>query len=144
MSVNQISVFLENRPGTLYEMTRSLADKDIDLRALSVAETKDFGIVRMITDDNDKAEKILKNEGCVCSLTPVLAVAVDDVKGGLASILDEFQKAEVNVEYMYSALASKSTGQAYMIIRVTDTESAENIMEKMNVRLVTQEELASM
>ncbi len=144
MSVKQISVFLENKPGTLHNLTKILADGDIDLRAMSVAETKDFGIARMIVDDLYKAATVLKDAGFVNSLTPVLAVAVDDVKGGLSKILDEFAKADVNVEYMYSALASKATGQAYMIMRVTDTEAAERTLAGMKVKLVSQEELSAM
>ena len=144
MSVKQISVFLENRPGTLHNLTKILADGGIDLRAMSVAETKDFGIARMIVDDLYHAATVLKDAGFVNSLTPVIAVAVDDVKGGLARVLEEFEKADVNVEYMYSALASKATGQAYMIMRVTDTEAAEKTLSGMKVRLVTQEELSAM
>ncbi len=144
MSVKQISVFLENKPGTLHELTKTLADGGIDLRAMSLAETKDFGIARMIVDDVFSAANILKENGFVNSLTPVLAVAVDDVKGGLSRILDEFGKANVNVEYMYSALASKATGQAYMIMRVADTKAAEKTLAGMKVRLVSQEELSAM
>ncbi len=144
MSVKQISVFLENRPGTLHNLTKILAGGGIDLRAMSLAETKDFGIARMIVDDVYKAATILKEAEFVNSLTPVLAVAVDDVQGGLAKILDEFTKANVNVEYMYSALASKATGQAYMIMRVTDTEAAERTLSGMKVKLVTQDELSAM
>ena len=144
MSVKQISVFLENRPGTLHNLTKILADGGIDLRAMSVAETKDFGIARMIVDDLYHAATVLKDAGFVNSLTPVIAVAVDDVKGGLATVLEEFKKADVNVEYMYSALASKATGQAYMIMRVTDTEAAEKTLSGMKVKLVSQEELSAM
>ncbi len=143
MSVKQISVFLENRPGTLHNLTKILAEGGIDLRAMSLAETKDFGIARMIVDDVYEAATILKDAEFVNSLTPVLAVALDDVKGGLAKILYEFTKAGVNVEYMYSALASKATGQAYMIMRVTDTEAAERTLAGMKVRLVSQEELSA-
>lgn len=144
MSVKQISVFLENRPGTLKEMTDALAEGGIDLRALMVAETKDFGIARMIVDDVYDAAGVLKEAGYVNSLTPVIAVAVPDEKGGLAKVLDEFTKADVNVEYMYSALASKETGQAYMIMRVTDTKAAERTLAHMNVRLVDQDELSAL
>ena len=144
MSVKQISVFLENKPGTLHHMTEILAAGGIDLRAMMLAETKDFGIARMITNDVFETATVLKDNGFVNSLTDVLAVAVNDEKGGLAQILSEFAKAEVNVEYMYSALASKSTGQAYMIMRVTDTVAAEKTLKGMNVRLVSQEELSEM
>ncbi len=144
MSVKQISVFLENKPGTLNNLTHILADGGVDLRAMMLAETKDFGIARMIVDDLYKAATILKENDYINSLTPVLAVAVNDVKGGLAAILDEFARAEINVEYMYSALASKATGQAYMIMRVEDTASAEKTLANMKVKLVSQEELAAM
>ena len=144
MSVKQISVFLENKPGTLFNMTKTLADNGIDLRAMMLAETKDFGIARIITNDVFETATVLKDNGFVNSLTDVLAVAVQDEKGGLAQILTEFAKAEVNVEYMYSALASKATGQAYMIMRVTDTISAEKTLKGMNVRLVSQDELSDM
>ena len=144
MSVKQISVFLENKPGTLFNMTKTLADNGIDLRAMMLAETKDFGIARIITNDVFETATVLKDNGFVNSLTDVLAVAVQDEKGGLAQILTEFAKAEVNVEYMYSALASKATGQAYMIMRLTDTISAEKTLKGMNVRLVSQDELSDM
>ena len=144
MSVKQISVFLENKPGTLFNMTKTLADNGIDLRAMMLAATKDFGIARIITNDVFETATVLKDNGFVNSLTDVLAVAVQDEKGGLAQILTEFAKAEVNVEYMYSALASKATGQAYMIMRVTDTVSAEKTLKGMNVRLVSQDELSDM
>lgn len=144
MSVKQISVFLENKPGTLHNLTHILADGGVDLRAMMLAETKDFGIARMIVDDLYKAATILKENDFISSLTPVLAVAVNDVKGGLAAILDEFAKADINVEYMYSALATKATGQAYMIMRVENPEVAEKTLANMKVKLVSQEELAEM
>ena len=102
MNIKQISVFLENKPGALYAMTGVLAQNQVDLRALSVAETKDFGIVRMIADDVYKTTTVLKEAGYIHSITPVLGVAIADVPGGLNRVLQVLTDAKVNVEYMYA------------------------------------------
>ena len=110
MSIKQISVFLENRPGKLKEMTAVLAAHDIDMRALSLAETKDFGIARIIVDDAFDAANVLKENGFVASLTSVLAVEVEDVPGGLDKVLNYFANANVNIEYMYAFTGIKNPG----------------------------------
>ena len=140
MSVKQISVFLENRPGTLNEMTKILADNKIDMRALSVSETKDFGIARLIVDDVFAATNTLKKEGYVASLTPVLAYAVPDEPGGLHHLLGEFNAAQVNIEYMYAFLGGKR-GQAYMIFRVTDTKRAEAALVERGLKSLSLDEI---
>ena len=104
MSIKQISVFLENKPGTLKKMTGVLAAKKVDMRALSLAETKDFGIARIIVDDVFEAVNILKDADFVAKLTSVLAVKIPDVPGGLDQLLSIFSEAEVNIEYMYAFL----------------------------------------
>ena len=104
MSLKQISVFLENKPGTLLSMTGLLAKNHIDMRALSIAETKDFGIVRMIVDDVYDTATVLKDAGFVHSLTPVLGVMIPDEPGGLDKVLRVLADAQVNVEYMYVIL----------------------------------------
>ena len=104
MAIKQISVFLENRPGQLDAMTKVLADAGITLRALSLAETKDFGIVRMIVDDVYETATVLKDHDYIASMTPVVAVKVPDVVGGLHKVLTALTAAKVNVEYMYSSL----------------------------------------
>ena len=132
MSVRQISVFLENRPGKLSEMTALLAGKGIDIRALSLAETKDFGIVRMIIADAAEAESVLREAGFIAKYTPVLAYAVPDEPGGLSRLLEGFDKAGVNIEYMYAFLGGKDADHAYMIFRVANTTAAETKPPPMN------------
>jgi len=142
MSVKQISVFLENRPGTLISLTEALAENNIDLRAMSLAETKDFGIARLIVDDVYEASTVLKDAGLISSLTPVVAAAIpEDQPGGLNAILKVLKEADVNVEYMYASLGMNAE-DAYMILRVTDTEKAERALTKNGIRLVGQEEIS--
>ena len=104
MSIKQLSVFLENKPGTLRAMTDVLSQNGIDMRALSLAETKDFGIVRIIVDDVYKTTTALKDAGFVHTVTPVLGVAIPDEPGGLAQVLGVLDDAGVNAEYMYAFL----------------------------------------
>lgn len=108
MSIKQISVFVENKPGALYALTAVLAQGQIDMRALSLAETKDFGIVRLIVNDLYKATTLLKDAGYVHSLTPVVGVAIPDVPGGLNRVLQVLTDAKVNVEYMYAFLGART------------------------------------
>lgn len=142
MSVKQISVFLENRPGTLNEMTKVLADNKIDMRALSVSETKDFGIARVIVDDVMRAVNVLKKEGYVASLTTVLAYAVPDEPGGLNTLLSVFAEENINLEYMYAILGGKSSEHAYMIFNVADTVKAEAAMRGRGYTSVSQEDIS--
>ena len=141
MSIKQISVFLENKPGTLDEMTDVLAKNNIDLRALSLAETKDFGIARMIVDDVFTATNVLKENGFVASLTSVLAFAIPDEPGGLSHLLKIFTEEKVNLEYMYAFLGGKDTDHAYMIFRVSDTKAAEAALTARGLRPLSQEDI---
>lgn len=144
MSVNQISVFLENKPGTLSEMAKVLTANGIDLRAMSLAETRDFGIVRMIVGDVYAAIEALKEADFIASLTSVLAFSIPDEPGGLGRIVQGFTDANVNIEYMYASLSGKHTGQAYMIFRVADTKAAEAAMVSRGFVPLTQEEVSGM
>ena len=141
MSVKQISVFLENKPGKLSEMTALLAGRGIDIRALSLAETKDFGIVRMILADAEAAECVLREADFIAKYTPVLAYAVPDEPGGLSRLLEGFDRAGVNIEYMYAVLGGKDANHAYMIFRVGNTPEAEQKLEAVGLRSLTQEEI---
>lgn len=136
MAIKQISVFLENKPGKLDAMTKVLADAGITLRALSLAETKDFGIVRMIVDDVYETVTVLKENDYISSMTPVVAVQIPDVVGGLHKVLSALTEKKVNVEYMYSTLAGKGSGEAYMILRVEDTKKAEDSLRAAHFRLI--------
>ena len=142
MSMKQISVFLENKPGKLSEMTSLLADHKIDIRALSLAETKDFGIARMIVDDVFEAANVLRNGGFIANFSPVLAFAVPDEPGGLNMLLSAFNAAKVNVEYMYAVLGSSDSKHAYMVFRVTDTKNSESALIAQGLHPLSQEDMA--
>ena len=144
MNIKQISVFLENKPGALSAMTDVLARNQVDMRALSVAETKDFGIVRMIVDDVYKATTVLKEADYVNSMTSVLAVAIDDVPGGLNKVLKVLAEAKVNVEYMYAFLGGKKADHAYMVFRVENNEAATAALSARGIKTVDQEEMETL
>ena len=141
MSMKQISVFVENKPGALYALTAVLAQGQIDMRALSLAETKDFGIVRLIVNDLYKATTLLKDAGYVHSLTPVVGVAIPDVPGGLNRGLQVLTDAKVNVEYMYAFLGGKDVDHAYMIFRVADDKAAETALASRGIQVLDQEQV---
>ena len=144
MSVKQISVFLENRPGCLHEMTKALAEANIDLRGLSLAETSDFGIVRLIVDDVSGTAVTLREAGFVASLTDVLAVEVPNVPGGLNKVLEVLDGAGINVEYMYAILGNKKSDTAYMIFRVNDNAKASSALSGSGVKIMGAEELSAL
>ena len=127
MTVKQISVFLENRPGALAEFTRILEKSNMNLRALSLAESEDFGIVRVIVDDPFETIRILKDEGYVCSITKVIAVEIQDKPGALVKMLNILGDNQVNLEYSYAFLAKKANS-AFMILRVEDNEKAIKVL----------------
>ena len=141
MSMKQISVFVENKPGALYALTAVLAQGQIDMRALSLAETKDFGIVRLIVNDLYKTTTLLKDAGYVHSLTPVVGVAIPDVPGGLNRVLQVLTDARVNVEYMYAFLGGKDVDHAYMIFRVADDKAAETALASRGIQGLDQEQV---
>lgn len=143
MSIMQISVFLENKPGTLKNMTGVLAANKINMRATSLAETKDFGIARLVVDDAMSAVNTLKEHNFVASLTPVLAIEIPDEAGGLDKLLENFDDADVNIEYMYAFTGGKNTDHAYMIFRVSDTKAAEAKLNGKGVKILTQEDIES-
>ena len=143
MSIMQISVFLENKPGTLKNMTGVLAANKINMRATSLAETKDFGIARLVVDDAMSAVNTLKEHNFVASLTPVLAIEIPDEAGGLDKLLENFDDAEVNIEYMNAFTGGKNTDHAYMIFRVSDTKAAEAKLNGKGVKILTQEDIES-
>ena len=139
MSVNQVSVFLENKPGTLQKLTAILAKHNINIRALSLADTSEFGIVRMLVNDVYEATNVLKEENFVASVTPVLAYKISDETGSLDKLLQSFSDLNINVEYMY-AFAGKN--DAFMIFRVKDTKNAENLLKGKGLKSLIQEELS--
>lgn len=144
MNVKQISIFLENTPGMLYGMTSALAQANIDMRALSLAETSEFGIARIIVDDVYNAANILKEAGYVYNITPVLGVEIPNVPGGLNRVLQVLTDAKVNVEYMYAFLGSKDSSAAYMIFRVADLPTATSALASRGIKTLDQEDVIRM
>ena len=144
MTLNQISVFLENKPGKMQLLTQVLADHHVDMRALSLAETTDFGIVRIIVDDAYAASTLLKDAGFIHSITKVLGVAIPDQPGGLHTVLTALSGAEINVEYMYAFFSSKIANHACMIFHVQDAKAAVAALAAKGISCITQEDLMKM
>ncbi|ORJ53695.1 ACT domain-containing protein [Geothermobacter hydrogeniphilus] len=138
MKVQQISVFIENKTGRLAEVTRVLGGADISIRALSLADTSDFGILRLIVDQTDKAQAILRQDGFTVSKTEVVAIEVPDRPKGLNEILEILEQAGINVEYMY-AFVDRRGGRAIIIFRFEDIEKALATLPKSGVQLIKSE-----
>jgi len=143
MSLKQISVFVENKPGKLHQLTEVLAKHNVDMRALSLAETTDFGIVRIIVNDVYAASTLLKDEGYIHNVSKVLGVAIPDEPGGLNTVLSVLEENQINVEYMYAFMGGKDVPHAYMIFRVEDRKAAVTVLGQKGIKCIDQEELAS-
>lgn len=143
MAINQISVFLENKPGQLAEFTRLLEQNQIDMRALSIAETQDFGILRLIVDDPYDTVNVAKDAGYICAVTPVLAIEIPDKPGSLVKMLSALGEAGINVEYTYAFLTRKKD-VAYMIFRVNDPDKASEALVRSGVCPLAQDDLAAL
>ena len=141
--VNQISVFVQNEKGALVEVLNTLAAANIEIRALSIADTKDFGILRIITANNDKAALALAEAGFISTVTPVIAVCTSDRPGGLAAEIKVLSDKEINVEYLY-AFVAKSGKEAYVVIRVDDNEGAEAALKAAGVTLLSGDDIAKL
>ena len=135
MLVEQISIFLENKAGRLAEISRVVAEAGVNIRALSLADTSDFGILRLIVDDNDKAKAALKGHGFTVGKTDVVAVQVEDRPGGLSGVLDILSRENINVEYMY-AFVQHSGEDAVIIFRFDDIDVAVKLLQENNVRVL--------
>ncbi len=140
MFIDQISVFMENKKGRLSSLTRILADNGIDLVALSIADTADYGIMRAIVNDTPGAEKALRAAGFMVSTTRVLGVVVPDTPGGLSDVLEIFSRGDVSVEYLYSFVRHQGKN-ALIMFKVTPVEKAVELLEKAGIELVTLEQV---
>ena len=136
MKVEQISVFMENKPGRLEHITRILKDAGINIRTLSLADTSDFGILRMIVNDVETATRVLRENGFTVSRTTVVAVEVPDRPGGLHGILAVLAENEINVEYMY-AFVERSGQNAVMIFRFEEPDAAIDVLRKVNINVLS-------
>ena len=143
MKVEQISIFIENKSGRLAEITRILGEADINIRALSLADTSDFGILRLIVNDAQKAGSILKEKGFTVNMTEVVAVEVPDRPGGLSAILQTLDREAINVEYMY-AFVERCAGNAVIIFRFDETDKAIAVLKSQNFNILEGSRLYSM
>ena len=143
MSIKQLSVFVENKAGRLAEITAILAQAGIDIRALSVADTTNFGILRLIVNKPMEAEKALKEAGLTVSLTSVLAIGIPDEPGGFAAAMRALADASIDIEYMY-AFISRDEGRACVILRVEDNAAAVAALEKNGIQLLGEDKVYSM
>lgn len=133
--VDQLAVFIENRKGRILGLTNILKKNNVDLVTLSIADTKDFGILRMIARDNAKAEKVLKDAGFTVTCSQLIGMEVEDKPGGLADVLSLLDESNINVEYLYS-FAHIATKNAIILFKVSDDEFATKILKQKNIKLL--------
>ncbi len=142
MMIRQLSLFLENRAGQLRIPCQVLGEAGIDILTMSLADTQQFGILRLIVKDWEKAKRVLEAAGVVVNVTDVLAIDVPDRPGGLASVLESFEKAGLGIEYMYALAAARERGKyATLVFRLGDPERASRLLEGVGVKLLTSDEL---
>ena len=135
MKIQQIAIFMENKPGHLRTICRTLADAGVNIRTLSLADTQQYGILRILTDNSDKAKDILSQAGFVVNVTEVLAVEVDDKPGGLLNILDIIGEQDINIEYMY-AFTFRSGENAIMVFRFDNPDKAIKALQDKNIKVI--------
>lgn len=140
MIIKQLSVFVENKPGRMAEIARIIGDAEVDIRALSIADTSDFGILRLIVDKPDTALAALKDAGITVTLTDVIGVGIEDKPGAFAQTIGILSDAGISIEYMY-AFISRTGGQAFIIIRVENPVRGVEIMNAHNIRLISSDEV---
>ena len=140
MAINQLSVFLENKPGSLIEVTDVLGKAGIDIRAMSIADTRDFGILRLIVSDTQSAKDLLSGIGCVASITSVVGVAVSDQPGALTQITRILCENGTNIEYMYAFLTRRGSS-AYVVLRVNNNGLAEKLLAERGVELLCEDDI---
>ena len=136
MFIKQLSIFIENKVGRLQAIMDTLSENNINIRALSIAETTEFGILRIITPDVDKAKKVLREVDVISKITDVIAVYIDDKAGGLAKMLKSVTDAEINVEYMYAFLG-RTEGKALMVLKADDEAKAEKALLASGMELAS-------
>ena len=136
MSLKQLTIFVENKKGSLVDITKILADNNVNLRALSIADTQDFGILRIIVNDNETATKALNDAGYLIKMTDVVGVKIGDQPGKLSKALEVLDKADINMEYLYAFMA-RTEKHAYVVLRVADNEMAEKVLEDAGFHMIT-------
>ena len=140
MAIKQLTVFVQNRKGTIAQVTDALAKNNINMRALSIAETEDFGILRLIVNDEKAAEKVLEEKGYLIKVVDVLGVKIGDEPGKLSAALNVLDKADINVEYLYAFMA-RTEKHAYVVLRVQNNEEAESALTREGFKLITEADI---
>ena len=143
MAIKQLTVFVENRKGTMVSITDILSQKNVNIRALSIAETQDFGILRLIVNDTDAAQQVLTDAGYLIKITEVVGVKIGDAPGKLTAALRVLDDANINVEYLYAFMA-RTEKHAYVVLRVEDNLEAESILENAGFHLITDADIAKL
>ncbi|MCK9431458.1 MAG: ACT domain-containing protein [Candidatus Omnitrophica bacterium] len=143
MKITQLSVFLENKKGRLYGAAQVLGEAGIDIKALTIAESEEFGVLRMVVDKPQEGLKALKEKGFVASITDIVAVEVGDHPGGLADVLKIFNDHDINLEYMY-AFVEKNADNAIVVFRFDDPDKAIAVLSKNNIRVLGKKEIESL
>ena len=143
MTISQLSIFVENKAGKLVEITEVLGHAGIDIRAMSIADTQDFGILRLIVSDAEKAKEVLTNNGNIVSITKVTAVAVDDRPGALTEVIKLLADNGVNIEYMY-AFIIVSGKHACVVLRIEDNDRATELLSSHGIKLVSEEDIKNL
>ncbi|MBR5246547.1 MAG: ACT domain-containing protein [Clostridia bacterium] len=136
MSLKQLTIFVENKKGALVDITKTLADNNVNLRALSIADTQDFGILRLIVNDNETATKALSDAGYLIKMTDVVGVKIGDQPGKLSKALEVLDKADINMEYLYAFMA-RTEKHAYVVLRVANNDEAEKALEDAGFHMIT-------
>lgn len=140
MIIKQVSVFVENKPGKLAAVMNTLADHDIDISALSLADTADFGVLRLILDQPEKGKQVLQESGVACKINHMVAVVMEDVPGGAAGAIQLLADHNISIEYMYACIGRVS-GKALMVVRVQDYKLAEQILEENHAAVMSPDEI---
>lgn len=143
MLIKQISVFMENRPGRLAEIIKLLSDNNIDMRAINIADTTDFGILRMIVDEPLKAEAVLRENNMTASVTDVIAVSITDSVGAFSKVIEILKDAEISIEYIYSFIGEKSA-KAVIVVRTNDCEKSVEILTENGINVLSSKDLGSL
>lgn len=143
MGVRQISVFLENKAGRLSDVTKVLGDNNVDISALSIADTAHFGILRLIVNNPNLAERVLKENGYTVSISNVIAIAIDDNPGALAKALEALTDEDITIEYIY-AFTGKTENKALVVLKVEDIERATGLLRSRNIRVLDDSEVYSL
>ncbi len=140
MLVKQISVFMENRPGRLAEITKILSDNGIDIRAINIADTTDFGILRMIVNDEVKAEKVLRDNQMTANISDVIAISISDSVGAFSRVIQLLKDKDISIDYIYSFIGEKST-RAVIVLKTSDLELSSEILTKNDVKVLSKEDV---